>query len=322
MKFSIIIPVYGAEKYIRQCIDSVLCQSFRDFEVILIDDQSPDNCPKICDEYAVSDPRVQVIHQQNAGAAAARNHGIKVADGEYIMFLDSDDYWKDALALTRINDFINQFRCDVLCTNLSKVDENGNNQKSYFSPSDNINGKEAVLQSEKYISSPCIKIIRHSLFQAEELNFRQGVCSEDIDWSLRLALKADHITYVDFDFYNYRQRRNSISNSMNLKKFIDLKNNVQYCIELINSLPQNERTLYLPYVSYQYAILLFNIGCVPNVTQRRKIISELKTNAELLNYSSSRKIKLMRTVTKVGGFSTLCRMMVFFSRIRGLSFHA
>lgn len=322
MKFSIIIPVYGAEKYLRQCIDSVLCQSFRDFELILIDDQSPDNCPKICDEYAVSDPRVQVIHQQNAGAAAARNHGIKVAGGEYIMFLDSDDYWKDALALTRINDFINQFRCDVLCTNLSKVDENGNNQKSYFSPSDNINGKEAVLQSEKYISSPCIKIIRHSLFQAGELTFRQGVCSEDIDWSLRVALKADHITYVDFDFYNYRQRRNSVSNNMNLKKFIDLKNNVQYCTELIQNLPQSERNLYLPFVSYQYAVLLFNIGCVPKGTKRRETVSELKANAKLLNYSSSRKIRLMRAVTMIGGFSTLCRMMVFFSKIRGLSFHA
>lgn len=90
---SVIIPIYKVEKYQNQCIDSVLKQNFEDIEVILIDDGSPDNCPNICDQYSKNDSRVAVIHQENGGLSDARNKGILVASGEYLMFLDSDDWW-------------------------------------------------------------------------------------------------------------------------------------------------------------------------------------------------------------------------------------
>ena len=90
--FSIIIPVYNVEKYLHQCVKSVLNQTFEELEIILVDDGSPDGCPKICDEFAKKDPRAKVIHQANAGLSAARNAGLKVATGTYITFVDSDDY--------------------------------------------------------------------------------------------------------------------------------------------------------------------------------------------------------------------------------------
>lgn len=89
---SIIVPVYNAEKYIRSCIESILAQTFTDFELILVDDGSPDNCPAICDEYAEKDSRIKVIHQENGGVSSARNVGLNTATGQYIMFCDSDDY--------------------------------------------------------------------------------------------------------------------------------------------------------------------------------------------------------------------------------------
>lgn len=92
-KVSVIVPVYKAEKYLRKCVDSILAQTFRDFEVILVDDGSPDKSGEICDEYARKDPRVRVIHKENGGVSSARNKGIDEARGEYISFLDSDDYW-------------------------------------------------------------------------------------------------------------------------------------------------------------------------------------------------------------------------------------
>ena len=92
--FSIIVPVYKAEKYISECVDSVLAQTFEDFELILADDGSPDRCHEICDEYAKKDSRIKVIHKNNGGASSARNSGIDAACGEYIIFLDSDDYWE------------------------------------------------------------------------------------------------------------------------------------------------------------------------------------------------------------------------------------
>ena len=102
--FSIIVPVYKAEKYINECVDSVLAQTFEDFELILADDGSPDRCPEICDEYAKKDSRIKVIHKENGGASSARNSGIEAACGEYVIFLDSDDYWEENYTLQRLTE--------------------------------------------------------------------------------------------------------------------------------------------------------------------------------------------------------------------------
>ena len=99
-QISIIVPVYNVEPYLHKCIDSILAQTFTDFECILIDDGSPDNCPAICDEYATKDNRIILLHQKNAGVSAARNAGLNIAKGEWIGFVDSDDWIeKNALEL-------------------------------------------------------------------------------------------------------------------------------------------------------------------------------------------------------------------------------
>ena len=92
-KFSVIMPVFNVEKYIRKSVDSVLKQTYQNIEVLLVDDGSTDNCPKICDDYAELDSRVRVIHKKNGGLSDARNFGIDAASGDYVVFLDSDDYW-------------------------------------------------------------------------------------------------------------------------------------------------------------------------------------------------------------------------------------
>ena len=100
-RISVIIPVYKVEAYLRRCIDSIINQSFRDLEIILVDDGSPDNCGAICDEYACRDARIHVIHQENMGLYGARNTGMKIASGEYISFVDSDD-WMEADAYSQM----------------------------------------------------------------------------------------------------------------------------------------------------------------------------------------------------------------------------
>ncbi|WP_240640583.1 glycosyltransferase family 2 protein [Neisseria meningitidis] len=95
MIFSIIVPIYNVEKYLRCCVDSVLAENFADYEMILVDDGSPDGCGKICDEYTGKYPHIKVIHQENGGLSDARNAGIRAAKGDYLIFLDSDDYWAD-----------------------------------------------------------------------------------------------------------------------------------------------------------------------------------------------------------------------------------
>ena len=113
MKLSIVVPVYNVEQYLHQCIDSILHQTFQDFELILVDDGSPDDCPKICDEYAKNDSRIKVIHKTNGGLSSARNAGLQIARGEYISFIDSDDFL-DPITYTHVFSIFNKENVDVV----------------------------------------------------------------------------------------------------------------------------------------------------------------------------------------------------------------
>ena len=104
MRFSVILPIYKVEKYLAECVDSILKQSFSDYEIILVDDGSPDTSGAICDEYAKKDARVRVIHKKNGGLSDARNAGFEIACGEYVVFIDSDDYVTDADFLKKISE--------------------------------------------------------------------------------------------------------------------------------------------------------------------------------------------------------------------------
>lgn len=113
-RFSVVIPVYKVEKYLRQCLDSVLAQSYTDFEIVVVDDGSPDNCPAICDAYAAADSRVTVIHKENGGLSDARNAGLLAATGEYVIFMDSDDYYLSTDLFTEIDAKIAETACDAV----------------------------------------------------------------------------------------------------------------------------------------------------------------------------------------------------------------
>ena len=136
---SVIIPVYKVEKYLNRCVDSVLNQSFKDIEVILVDDGSPDNCPQICDEYALKDNRVKVIHKENGGSSDARNYGISSAIGKYLMFLDSDDYWNGDCCLESIVKSLKEKPSDILIYGVGKIEYEGNKKDILIENNYNIN---------------------------------------------------------------------------------------------------------------------------------------------------------------------------------------
>ena len=123
-KISIIVPVYKVEKYINRCIDSILTQTFTDFELILVDDGSPDNCPAVCDRYANQDNRVKVIHKKNGGVSSARNSALDIAQGEYITFCDGDDYYLEDWLL-ELYSAAQKNSTDITMGNFIEVTENG-----------------------------------------------------------------------------------------------------------------------------------------------------------------------------------------------------
>lgn len=144
---SIIVPIYNVEQYISKCIESILAQTYRDFELILVDDGSTDMCGKICDEYAKQDSRVHVIHQENKGVSAARNAGISLAKGEYIMFVDSDDFITENM-LEKMHDCIAESGSDIaICGINNFLDGAETEDKSQMNDisTKTISGRDACL---------------------------------------------------------------------------------------------------------------------------------------------------------------------------------
>lgn len=258
VKISVIIPAYQVEKYLEECVDSVLKQTYPDYEVILVDDGSNDKTPEICDAYAEKDERVVVIHQKNGGLSEARNAGIRKASGDYILFLDGDDFYHAPDMLKKLADRAGLMDADVIQFSYEKFDEETGKREPYLKaqedmPADLNKEKQlAWLQSNGlYIASACNKMIRRRLFD-DGLCFVKGVYSEDIDWCARLMLKAASFDYLPEQFYSYRQRGSSIRHTINDKKCSDLAGNILKCFDLAIQADETEKQALLRYTAFQY----------------------------------------------------------------------
>lgn len=217
IKVSIIVPIYNVEQYLHKCVDSLLAQDLpsSEYEIILVDDGSPDNCPQICDEYAAAHKNIRVIHQKNAGLSAARNSGIKIARGRYICFLDSDDYWMPNVLGTILDQIENQ-HLDVLRYNYRNVREDGSvfepfkNVKPYFDYSSEVVDGETFLNERLgYACYACQFLIRKELLDG--CVFTPGIYFEDTDWTPRMLMKAKRATSTETIVYNYLWREGSIT---------------------------------------------------------------------------------------------------------------
>ena len=145
---SIIIPVYRVEKYLEECLNSVINQTYANLEIILIDDGSPDRCGQICDEYAKKDERIEVIHQENQGVSNARNHGIEMAKGKYITFIDSDDYLEQDY-IKYLYDEITKFNADISICGTIDIDEKNNILKRSKKFEKTLNLQDAIKEMLK-----------------------------------------------------------------------------------------------------------------------------------------------------------------------------
>lgn len=218
-KVSVIIPVYRAEKFIHECIESVLNQTHTDLELILVDDGSPDNSGAICDEYALKDNRIKVFHQPNGGVCAARNRGLDMATGDYILFLDSDDYMpKDALE-TLYND-ATQNDADIAIGRMfcnTESAEIDNNLQVWT-------GTEALIKASEdhpALYGCCTKLFKREL--VEDIRFVEGRKVHEDGYFLFLTLiKLPTITVRNKCTYIYRDNPNSASHEAFSEKYFDV----------------------------------------------------------------------------------------------------
>lgn len=211
---SVIVPIYNVEDYLRECIDSILLQTYTDIELILVDDGSTDACPMICDEYASKDSRIRVLHKANGGLSDARNAGLRLAGGQWLSFIDSDDYierdmYENMLGLASETD------ADIVCCGRSIVSRGEKTgQQHCFAGIRLFSPKEAfaeILLGGQMDESCCDKIFRSRLFAGKE--FPVGEINEDIVLIPTLIKAGAVIAHNGEPFYNYRVRENSISRS-------------------------------------------------------------------------------------------------------------
>lgn len=208
---SIIVPIYKVEKVLDRCIRSIVCQTYSDLEIILVNDGSPDNCPDICDRWEKKDSRIKVIHKENGGLSDARNAGLEFANGEFIGFVDSDDWIAPEMYERLLNSMI-QNNSDIAACSVEMVWEN-NSQSRMLTQQKNcvLNRKEAQLELliESKLKDPVwYKLYRKSVI--EGMFFEKGKYHEDVFWSYRAIGNANSVSIIDYIGYYYWQRGESI----------------------------------------------------------------------------------------------------------------
>ena len=224
-KISIVVPIYNVEKYLKQCIESIINQTLQDIEIILVDDGSPDNCPQICDEYAKKDNRIKVVHKKNGGLSSARNAGIEVATGDFIGFVDSDDYIELDM-YEKMYNIAKENHVDFVVSDYYKVSDKGKIITT-IDMNEGIYDKNRIIKeifpslimgddiNYGKLLSVCYCLYRRDLFIKNNLLFDDEIkYSEDNLFSSIIGYKANNFYYMKGSYlYNYRYNPNSISST-------------------------------------------------------------------------------------------------------------
>ena len=222
---TVVIPVYNVEKYLKRCIESILIQEWKNYDILLVDDGSTDNSPQICEDYAKAYDIISVIHKENGGLSEARNTGISNAEGEYVFFLDSDD-WIEPNTFSDLAEVIESDQYDIISFNPEFVKSEHDIIKSDSKRTKRLTGKEALIDMFSYgfiTGFATDKIYRKALFTKNTIQFPVGKYYEDLGTNYKLFLAAKKVYATNQKYYHYLiDNPDSITQSWNEKKFRDM----------------------------------------------------------------------------------------------------
>lgn len=279
---SVIVPVYQVEQYLEECIESILSQTYTNFEVLLIDDGSTDNCPKICDAYAKEDNRIKVVHQKNQGLSAARNTGISIAKGEYLTFIDSDDVVTKRY-LEILYSLLIKYKADIAQTGykkiVNKMFEEGENYNTEYvvENKDEMCAKIYQFKGENDVLwvTTWGKLYKASLFI--NVRFPVGRTHEDQFTTYRLFSMSHKNVITNYPTYGYRQREGSIMHSHNISEAFDEVQGVENAVKYFQQkgMKKSERCAngYLMYAKAKQALIARNNGKLHNILKKDKMSS-------------------------------------------------
>jgi glycosyltransferase involved in cell wall biosynthesis len=330
MKISVIIPVYKVEQYLDACVQSALAQTYTDLEIILVDDGSPDNCPKLCDEYSQQDIRIKVIHRQNGGLSDARNAGLRFATGEYILFLDSDDYWLDNELVAKLcrNAVETKSPDIILFSRVDYYEETNKKINGLQYDVSRIKGKsknevfEYLLTNQLFEMSACFLMLKRSMIIENEIFFEKGLLGEDMDWCLKMWSFVTTVGAIDCFAYCYRHRPASITTTYALQNVADFTFILNKWMHIaLNEMKDAQLSkLYLGYLAFLYPTLLRNYFLVGK-KDRKAEYELLKGLLPLLSHGMTTKTKQVVIVRKYVGFKISCIVFSLYSLLsrRGFS---
>ena len=316
--FSVIIPVYNVEDCLEKCVDSVLQQSFSDYEIILVNDGATDGSGKIADEF--SDLRIHVIHQENKGASGARNTGMTVSSGKYIVFMDGDDYWDDTNFLKNVNTILKREKTEVLLFGIKTINSQTgsiNSEKRYEKVEKRTMSSLELTAANLYNTSPCNKIMLRDFLLKNKLFFDEGIVAEDIDWTFRILSVLDSdIAIYKKDAYVYNiNRAGTVSFAIGEKHIKSLAYIMHKDYEILGNISKNKQVC-INYLSYQYLSYIGHIGMVYNLKKEEKIWKEALQYWSLVDNSQIPLVKYVSRLAKLIGKKQVMKLLNFYTAVK------
>lgn len=285
---SIVIPVYNVEKYLSMCLESVLAQTYKNIEILLVDDGSTDNSGQICDDYKNKDNRIIVIHKENGGAADTRNVGIKNATGKYITFIDSDDtaelnYIEYLYSLLKKYGTNMSIAAYSIISNEKKINIGQGYQEELFNTQE---GLDRLLCEKGFTVSPCAKLYNKNLF--DDIGYPKGKLFEDNETTYKLIMKCEEIAYGNLSIYNYYKRDNSMMTSkFNMKKLDLIELTDKMCDDIEKKYPKLKKSTDKKRITARFSILRQMLIEKLN-DEQKKIVKGIK------KYIKSRKWQIFK----------------------------
>lgn len=291
---SVIVPIYKVEEYLDECVQSILKQTYQNFELILVDDASPDNCGKMCDSYAAENSKIQVIHKENGGLSSARNAGLEIAKGDYIVFVDSDDYIRDCYLEDMVNLAI-QYEADLICCHFTKAEsfvrwEDSESLVIYRGEEiiDNRNTNDVVM------TPAWNKLYHRSFFFGHDLRYPEGKIHEDNFLTPQILYRAKCMVITGKSLYFYRVRENSIITSSFSEKRLDKIEAIEFYLKFYREI--NKPALFYKELEGYFRGLMHFYSLMLEIDRKKyrgKIIEyRNKLKKELGKYWANRNVSL------------------------------
>lgn len=313
MTISIILTVYNGKEYLEKCILSIINQTYKDFELIIIDDGSTDGSSLICDKYKEKDNRIKLSHVSNCGTSAARNIGIKLAKGDYITFIDNDDYWNSKDCLEKIVCKLNELRVDLLIhhsitywEDTKKFEDfNVKVDDSYLRKLDYTEALSYYIELGLVERAVWSKVIKASLIKDNNIIFPEGKRNEDTYFTGKVLLFAKSIIYYSSPFYIYRKGHKNAQTSKQIQ--YSHVNDLKFvCVDYIKFVENNIKDLklkkvLLSYIAYPYCVWLGQSRFIHNkqIKNDRKM---MKTFDYVLNNNIDPYVKIISKIYNILGF--------------------